>query len=65
MVRVVKQEPHPSVVKEVVCRHCGATLEYVPADIQRRIETDYGGGRDTVYFIQCPPCGNHQTVKAY
>lgn len=65
MVRVVKQEPHPSVVKEVICRHCGATLEYVPADVKRRIETDYTGGKETVFFIECPPCGHHQTVKGY
>lgn len=65
MVRVVKMEPHLSVVKEVICRNCGATLEYVPADVQTRIETDYGGGRDNVRYIVCPPCGHQQTVKGY
>lgn len=65
MVRVVKQEPHTSVVKETICRNCGATLEYVPADIQKRVESDYTGGKDTVHYIVCPPCGNHQTVEGY
>ena len=65
MVRVVKTEPHPSVVKEVICQNCGATLEYVPADIQKRVESDYGGGRDVYHYIVCPPCGNQQTVKGY
>jgi len=65
MVRVVKTEPHPSVVKEVICRNCGATLEYVPADIQKRIVSDYTGGKDTYHYITCPPCGNQQTVKGY
>ena len=65
MVRVVKQEPHPSVVKEVICRNCGATLEYVPADVQNRIVSDYTGDRETIHFIVCPPCGNQVTVKGY
>ena len=49
MVTVVSTVPHPSVVKEVVCRNCGATLSYVPMDIKEEVHTDYGGGRDTVY----------------
>jgi DNA-directed RNA polymerase subunit RPC12/RpoP len=61
MVTVVSTVPHPSVVKEVVCRNCGATLSYVPADINR----DYGGGSDTYYHIVCPPCGHKVTVKEY
>lgn len=65
MVRVVKTEPHPSVVKEVVCRNCGATLEYVPADIKEEVSTDYTGGRDTSYHIKCPPCGHKVGVKRY
>jgi len=65
MVTVVSTAPHPSVVKEVICRNCGATLNYVPADVQERTESDYGGGRDIVKFIKCPPCGNQQTVKVY
>lgn len=65
MVRVVNQAPHPSVVKEVICRNCGSTLEYTPRDIQKRTETDYTGGRDIVHFITCPPCGNQVTVRGY
>ena len=63
MVTVVITVPHPSVIKEVVCRKCGSTLNYVPADIQQRTETDYGGGRDIVKFIKCPPCGNEIHVR--
>lgn len=63
MVTVVSTKPHPSVVKEVVCKNCGATLNYVPADIQERKIVDYDGGRDTVYFIKCPPCGNEVFVR--
>lgn len=65
MVRVVKTEPHPSVVKEVICRNCGATLEYVPADIEEVKHTDYSGSTDMYYYIQCPPCGHKQSVKRY
>ena len=65
MVRVVKQEPHPSVVKETICRNCGVTLEYVPADVRTRVETDYGGGRENVYYIQCPSCSDEVKVRQW
>jgi RNase P subunit RPR2 len=65
MVTVVSTVPHPSVVKETICRNCGATLNYVPADLQERIEGDYGGGRDVYHHIVCPPCGHQVSVKRY
>ena len=65
MVTVVSLTPHHSVVKEVVCRNCGALLSYVPADINRRVVSDYAGGKDEVNFIRCPPCGAEVTVKRY
>ncbi len=65
MVTVVSTVPHPSVIKEVVCRHCGSTLNYVPKDIQERKTVDYDGSRDIVYFINCPPCGTEISVKRY
>ena len=63
MVKVISTEPHPSVVKQTVCKNCGAMLEYVPADIQTRKESDYTGCVDTIRFISCPPCGHKNTVK--
>jgi ribosomal protein S27E len=65
MVTVVSTVPHPSVVKEVICRNCGATLNYVPADIQNKSVSDYTGDRETVYFIKCPPCGHEVSVERY
>lgn len=65
MVTVVSTVPHPSVVKEVICRNCGATLNYVPADVQKRTVSDYTGDKDTRYFIKCPPCGHEVIVKGY
>lgn len=65
MVTVVSTVPHPSVVKEVICRNCGATLNYVPADIQNKTVSDYTGDRETVYFIKCPPCSHEVSVKRY
>lgn len=64
MVTVVSTNPHPSVIKEAICRNCGATLNYVPKDVQSQYYRDYGGGGDTDYWINCPPCGNKVTVKA-
>lgn len=65
MVTVVSKVPHPSVIKEVICKNCGSTLNYVPADIQEIVVSDYTGYRDTVYFIKCPPCGHEISVKRY
>lgn len=65
MVTVVNPNPHPSVVKEAICRKgCGATLSYVPNDVQNRYVRDYGGGGDTHYWINCP-CGKQIAVKGY
>jgi ribosomal protein S27E len=52
-------------VKEIICRNCGATLEYVPADIHTRTSRDYGGGSDVHKYIKCPPCGHEVTVQRY
>lgn len=65
MVTVVSTQPHPSVVKETVCRNCGSTLQYVPRDVNHREVSDYCGGRDTVYFIDCPTCNKEVFVKGY
>ena len=65
MVTVVSTVPHPSVVKEVICRNCGATLQYVPKDIQERVSPAYDGSKDLDYFITCPPCGSEVFVKRY
>lgn len=63
MVRIVDAEPHKSVVKEVICRNCGATLEYVPQDIESRIYSDYGGGKDNFKHIRCPKCSEEVGVS--
>lgn len=58
MVEVVSTTPHQSVVKEIICRNCGATLRYTPNDIKKRIESDYTGCKEQVRFIKCPLCGH-------
>lgn len=63
MITVVSTVPHPSVVKEVICMSCGATLQYVPKDVVSVQHTDYGGGTDTYRHIICPPCGSQVHVR--
>lgn len=65
MVTVVSTVPHPSVVKEVVCRNCGSTLSYVPKDIKEQRHYDYGGGSDNYYYIECPSCNDKVFVNRY
>jgi ribosomal protein S27E len=62
MIKVIDDKPHPTVVKQVVCRNCGVTLEYTPADVQSFVHYDYGGGSDTVLYIPCPKCSHEQHV---
>lgn len=63
-VKVINPEPDSSVVKKKVCNNCGATLEYVPADVQHRDTTDYTGGSGFIEWIVCPNCKVEVTVKA-
>lgn len=61
MIKIISTVPHPSVVKEVICKNCGATLEYAPVDVAVKIDYDYTGGSDSIRYIKCPNCDNHIT----
>ena len=63
MVTVVSTSPHPSVVKETICRNCGATLQYVPKDIKEKIVSDYTGDKERIRYIECPPCNHHIVIR--
>lgn len=63
MVTVVSTTPHPSVVKEAICKKCGSTLQYTPLDVKRDCTTDYTGSKDYYNFITCPICHNEVHVK--
>lgn len=41
---------------EVTCHDCTAIIEYTPSEVKSEVQTDYTGGRDTVYYISCPNC---------
>jgi 5-methylcytosine-specific restriction endonuclease McrA len=60
MVKVINTAPHASVVKQVICRNCGSTLEYTPNDVIEHKVRDYGGGTDIEKYIDCPNC--HTTL---
>ena len=65
-VRVVKTEPDPEVVKRVICRHCGATLEYVPNDVKKRDGRDMGGGgADGWEWVDCPSCNKQAIIRSW
>lgn len=59
MVKVISKEPHPSVIKQIICKNCGSTLEYTPSDVKQRSVSDYLGDIDIVKYINCPEC-NHE-----
>lgn len=63
MIKVINDTPHPSVVKQIVCRNCGVTLEYTPNDVMERIDRDYGGGSELFRYIPCPKCNHKQGMR--
>ena len=63
MVTVVDSVPSKSVVKEVVFKKCGVTLQYVPNDVKRDYTSDYTGDRDYFNYITCPNCSKKVVVK--
>jgi len=55
--RVVEDTPDPSVVKRIVCPHCGVTIEYVPIDVGMLWQgRDMSGGPDGAKGFDCPNC---------
>lgn len=57
MTFVIHKDPSPQVVKEAVCRDgCGATIGYVPNDIQSVYYRDYDGSGDSYKYIICCVC---------
>lgn len=49
--------------RRVTCRQCASIIEYLPIEVKKNTYTDYGGGSDTVYWIECPECGKDVTVS--
>lgn len=65
VVKVIDETPDPEVIKRVSCGNCGVRLEFVPRDIQSYVHHDYGGGSDTIYYIDCPKCLKQVKVKGW
>ena len=42
--------------KNCTCEKCGAIVQYLPKDVQRRDGLDYSGGPDGATWIVCPQC---------
>ena len=65
MVTVIKKEPDGSVLKEIVCSNCGATLTYVPNEVQSYNGTDYSGGSDGCEWVDCPNCNKKAIINSW
>lgn len=57
-VRIIKEEPDKSVIKQVICERCGVTLEYLPIDVQIHTTPHEWGSYDSVSYIKCLKCNN-------
>lgn len=64
MTYVIHKDPHPSVVKQAICRGCGCTFGYVPNEVfHHKCNYDYLGEYDTVLAVKCPLCQRPQQVS--
>jgi hypothetical protein len=48
----------------VVHKSCGAKIGYYENETKSAVHEDYGGGRDTWYYIICPNCNKRVEVKS-
>ena len=55
-IKIISKKPHKNVVKRCICKNCGVTLEYTPADVTFKTYHDYGGGSDQYAEFNCPNC---------
>ena len=66
MVKIIDEGPHESVVKRIVCRNCGATLEYTPNDVRSlgrwRDISQTPSGKDG---FTCPKCSKEVVTKSW
>jgi len=61
MARLISIEP--AAEKTITHKDCGAKIGYFPNEVQNSVYEDYGGGRDTWYWIICPNCGKKVEVN--
>jgi DNA-directed RNA polymerase subunit RPC12/RpoP len=64
-VKVISTKPDASVVKQIVCRKCGARLEYTPLDVKEYSGRDYSGGPDGCTWVDCPNCGDKAVISSW
>lgn len=55
MAKVVGRDE--SVVKRATCKNCASIIEYTPNEVTSYFASDYGGGRDEYFKLNCPNCG--------
>lgn len=61
-IEVIDRTPHPDVLKKVICKNCGVTLQYLPIDTVVGWKSA-GGDRWTVDYIVCPECKSQVVTK--
>jgi RNase P subunit RPR2 len=61
-IKIIDIGPDASVVKKIICKHCGATLEYCPIDVVS-VEIKSDSDLDVTSWINCPNCGKMIRVE--
>lgn len=65
MIKIIDEGPHHSVVKNAICKNCGVTLSYVPADVKERKGHNARDGSWGYQWINCPKCNEEITTKSW
>jgi predicted RNA-binding Zn-ribbon protein involved in translation (DUF1610 family) len=64
--KIISVKPAKSVVKRVVCKDCGAKIEYTPNDVITLWSSrDYGGGPDGATGFKCPNCSKNIIITRW
>lgn len=64
--RIIDKGPHKSVVKQIICKNCGATIEYVPRDvIELSRGHDMGGDPSGSDGFECPQCDEDIVIRRW
>ena len=64
-VKVIKVKPPKSILKKVVHKECGATLEYLLIDVKSYHGTGISGGPDGSEWIDCPHCSGRVVLRSW
>lgn len=62
---MVKKVGQKDVSKQTTCKHCGAILKYLPADVKYCSLSSMCEPAGGYYYIVCPECKRQVELKSH